>query len=145
MNPQSREALFKWSSGEPDLIFLVSFRDPASVSVVAESRADVFGLVLTAYSHVAGVAVEINPTIEDGDQGPNARLFRDMLLTFPGFDDIPAWAKYPAGRIPKASGVVEMWRDGVSLASVFGQTWNTILARVLAIWGRLRERWFRPR
>jgi hypothetical protein len=141
VNPQSMEALFKWSSGQPDLIFLVSFRDPARVSVVAQSRADVFGLVLTAYSHVAGVSVEINPTIGDGDLGHNALLFKDMLLTLPGFDDMPAWLKYPEGQIPESGGVVEMWRDGISLASVFGRAWNSISPRLLRFWELLRERW----
>jgi hypothetical protein len=145
INPQSREALFKWGAGQPDLIFLVSFRDPVRVSVVAESRADVFGLVLTAYSQVASVSVEINPTAESSGLGHHALLFKEMLLTFPGFDDIPAWAKYPEGQISEARGLVEMWRDGVSIASVFGRTWNAISPRLSRAWELLRERWFSPK
>lgn len=145
VNTRSLEASFQWASGQPDLVFSLSFRDPARVSIVAESQADVFGLVLTAYSHVVSISVEINPTVQDNDLGHNALLFKDMLLTFPGFDDVPAWAKHPEGHIPEADGLVAMWRDGVSLASIFSRTWSSILPRVLAVWDLLREHWFRPR
>ena len=143
-NPQLEEALFQWASGPPDWTFSVSFRDPARISIIAESRADIFGLILTAYSHVDTVSVEINPTVADRDLGHNAELLRDMLLTFPGFDDMPAWAKYPEGRIPESNGLVEKWRDGVSVASVFGRTWDSISARVLIIWKLIRDRWHSP-
>jgi hypothetical protein len=140
-NLQSKEASFQWASRPADLIFSVSFRDRSKISTIAESQADISGLVLTAYSHVDSVSVEINPTVVDSDLGRNALLFRDMLLAFPGFDDMPAWAKYPEGRIPEAGGLVEMWRDGESVASVFGRTWDSISPRVVAIWERLRRRW----
>lgn len=144
-NPQVKEASFQWASGQPDLIFSISLRDHARASVIAESQADVFGLILSASSDAVTISVEIDPTVEDDDLGRSALIFKDMLLTFPGFDDIPAWAKYPEGEIPEADGLVAMWRDGVSLASVFGRTWNSILPRVRAIWGSLRKHWFRPR
>ena len=144
-NPQAKEASFQWASGQPDLIFSISFRDHARASVMAESQADIFGLILSASSDAATISVEINPTVEDDDLGRSALIFKDMLLTFSGFDDIPAWAKYPEGEIPKADGLVAMWRDGVSLASVFGRTWNSFLPRVRAIWGSLRKHRFRPR
>jgi hypothetical protein len=140
-NPRLKEASFEWGSGHADLIFSVSFREPAKISIIAESQADIFGLILTAYGHAATVSVEINPTIEDSDLGPNAFLFRDMLLTFPDFDDMPAWAKHPEGYIPEAGGLVELWRDGVTVASVFGRTWNSISPRVLSVWELLRERY----
>jgi hypothetical protein len=139
-NPRLGEAAFEWASGQPDLLFLVSFRDPARVSIVAETQADLFGLVLTAYSSATGVSVELNPTIEDGDLGRNALLFKNILLTFPGFDDRPAWAMHPEGQIPKAPGLVEMWRDGVSLVSLLGRTWASISPRLLTLLQRARER-----
>ena len=55
-NAQRKEAAFQWSSGAPDFIFFVSFNDIARTSVVAESRGDIFGLILTSYSHVPGVS-----------------------------------------------------------------------------------------
>jgi hypothetical protein len=143
--PQREEASFQWVSGAPDLIFSVSFRDPGRISIVAESQADIFGLILTAYSHISTVSVETNPTVEDNDLGPNARLFRDMLLTFPGFDDMPVWTKYPEGYMPDAGGLIEMWRDGVSVASVFGRAWKSIWSGVLAVWETLRDNWYPAR
>lgn len=143
VNPRLKEASFQWGSDHTDLIFSVSFREPSRISIIAESQADIFGLILTAYAHAATVSVEINPTIEDSDLGPNAFLFRDMLLTFPDFDDMPAWAKHPEGYIPEAGGLVELWRDGVTVASVFGRSWNSISPRLLSVWELLRERWYR--
>jgi hypothetical protein len=143
--PRRDEAAFRWAAGTPDLIFSVSFCDPARISIVAESQADVFGLSLTAYSDVSTVSVETNPTIEDNNLGPNARLFRDMLLTFPGFDDIPGWTKYPEGYMPDARGLIEMWRDGVSVASVFGRAWKSIGSGVLAVWETFRDNWYPSR
>jgi hypothetical protein len=137
--PRRDEASFRWASGTPDLIFLVSFRDPARISIIAESQADIFGLILTAYSDISTVSVETNPTIEDNNLGPNALLFRDMLLTFPGFDDMPGWIKHPEGHVPDARGLIEMWRDGVSVASVFGRAWKSISSSVLIIWHNLRD------
>jgi hypothetical protein len=138
--PQLREASFEWGAGAADLIFTVSYRDPARVSILAESQGDIFGLVLTAYSGIATISVETDPTIADEELGENAVLFRDMLLTFPGFEDVPAWTSYPEIAAPEAGGLIEMWRDGVSLAAVFGPTWNSISERVSAIWNALRNR-----
>jgi hypothetical protein len=143
--PQREEASFRWASGAPDLIFSVSFRDPARISIVAESQADIFGLVLTAYSQVPTVSVETNPTVEDDNLGPNAVLFRDMLLTFPGFDDMPSWTKYPEGHMPDAGGLIEMWRDGVSVASVFGHAWKWVWSGILTVWETLRDSWYPAR
>jgi hypothetical protein len=142
---QRDEASFQWAGGTPDWIFSVSFRDPHRISIVAESQADIFGLILTAYSHVPTVSVETNPTLEDNNLGPNALLFRDMLLTFPGFDDMPAWSKYPEGHTPEASSLIEMWRDGVSVASVFGRAWKWVWSGVLALWETLRDSWYLAR
>jgi len=137
--PKFDEASFQWDSGTPDLVFSVSFRDPTRISIVAETQADVLGLSLTAYSHVSSISVEINPTIEGHNLGPNALLFRDMLLTFPGFDDMPAWTKYPEGYMPEARGLIEMWRDGISIASVLGRAWKSISSGVLTIWNNFRD------
>ncbi len=139
------ETSFRFASGQADFIFSVSYRDPERVSIVAQSQADIFGLVLTAYSHVATVSVEINPTIAATVLGNNAMLFRDMLLTFPRYDDLPAWAKYPEGHIPEAVGLMEMWRDGISLAAIFARTWNSILPRLIAARELLQNFWHRPR
>jgi hypothetical protein len=142
---QRDEASFRWAGGTPDLIFSVSFRDPHRISIVAESQADIFGLILTAYSPAPSVSVETNPTVEDNNLGPNALLFRDMLLTFPGFDDVPAWTKYPEGHMPEAGGLIEMWRDGVSVASVFGRAWKWTWSGVLTLWETLRDSWYPAR
>jgi hypothetical protein len=141
-DPLLEEVSFQWASGTPDLIFSVSFLDPARISIVAESQADIFGLILTSYSHIATISVEINPAVEDKELGHNALLFRDLLLAIPGFDDMPAWSKYPEGYMPNAGGLVEMWRDGVSVASIFDRVWKTISTRAIPIWGVLRERWY---
>lgn len=137
---QLNDASFYWAWGVPDLIFSVSFRDLNRISIVAESQGDIFGLILTGYSQISTISVEINPTVEDKERGHNALLFRDMLLALPGFDDMPAWKKYPEVNVTDASSLVDMWRDGVCVASVFGQTWNSISARVLTIWETLRDR-----
>ena len=144
-NLQLREVSFQWASGSPDLIFSVSFRDPARLSVVAESQADIFGLMLTAYPHVSTTSVEIKPTVAEQELGHDALLFRDMLLTFSGFDDVPAWMKYPEGYIPAPAGLVEMWRDGVSVASVSALTWRAICRRILAVWETAKSRWYSRR
>lgn len=144
-NRQLKEVSFQWGSGTPDLIFSVSFRDPARISVVAESQADIFGLMLTAYSPISTISVEIKPTLAEQELGHNALLFRDMLLTFSGFDDVPAWIKYPGGYIPAPAGLVEMWRDGVSVASLFGRIWSAIYERGLAIWELAKSHWYSRR
>ena len=138
--PQLQESSFEWGAGAPDLLFTASYRDPARASIVAQSQGDIFGLILTAYSEISTISVEINPTIEDRELGENALLFRDMLLTFPGFEDVPAWTSYPEIAAPEAGGLVEMWRDGVSLASVVGRTWNSISERLSTAWNALRNR-----
>jgi hypothetical protein len=130
---QLGEASFQWASGEPDLIFSVSFRDPDRVSLIAESQADIFGLILTAYSHISTTSVETDPAVDDNELGHNALLFRDMLLAIPGFDDLPAWTKYSEGGTPGAGSLLEMWRDGVSLASLFSWVWKSISPRVFPV------------
>jgi len=139
-NLRLKEASFQWGAGAPDLIFSASFRDAARVSIVAESQADIFGLILTACSHISTISVETNPAVADKALGENALLFRDMLLTFPGFDGMPAWAKYPEIPPPDGGGLVQMWRDGVCVASVFGRTWSSISAQMLTVRDRLRRR-----
>jgi hypothetical protein len=139
-NTRLSEASFQWASGPADLIFSISLRDPAKASIVAISQADVFGLILTGYSDAASVSVEVSPTIADGDLGVNALVFRNMLLTFSGFDNLPAWTKYSEDHIPGTSGLVEMWRDGVSLSSLFDRYWIWIYPRILVFWKPLRDR-----
>jgi hypothetical protein len=139
--PRLKEASFQWAGGEPDLIFSISFGDPARISIVAESQADIFGLILTGYSHIPTISVETSPALENNELGRNALLFRDMLLTFPDFDDMPAWTKYPEKYSPNAGSLVEMWRDGVSFATVVSRTWESISSRVFTAWETLRDRW----
>jgi hypothetical protein len=142
---QLQEATFRWAAGEPDLVFSVSFGDPARISIVAESQADIFGLVLTACSHIPTISVETNPLLENKELGRNALLFRDLLLTFPDFDDMPAWTKFSGQHKPNAGGFVQMWRDGVSVASVVGWTWESISSRVSTTWEAVQDRWHHSR
>jgi hypothetical protein len=144
-DPQPKEASFQWAGGEPDLIFSISFGDPTRISIVAESQADIFGLVLTGYSHIPTISVETNPTLENNELGRNALLFRDMLLTFPDFDDMPAWTKFSGQHKPNAGGFVQMWRDGVSVASVVGWAWESISSRVSTTWEAVQDRWHHSR
>jgi len=94
VDAERKEATFRSPAGGPELVFSVSFGDPAKVSTVAEARADMFGLVLTTYSHVQTISVETNPSLKNEELGPNALILREVLLTFPDFDNIPAWIKY---------------------------------------------------
>jgi len=138
--PHLNEASFQWGAGAPDLVFTAVYQGSAGASIVAETQADVFGLILTAYSQASTISVEANPTIKNKELGENAQLFRDMLLTFPGFEDVPAWTSHPEVVEREAGGLVQMWRDGACVASVFGRTWNSISARVPSIWNALRDR-----
>jgi hypothetical protein len=140
-NPQSWEVAFRWAAGEPDLIFSISFSDPERIAVVAQSQADIFGLVLTAHSHISTISVETNPLLGDRQLGRNALLFRDMLLTFPDFDDMPAWTKYPEAPAPSESGLARFWRAGFSETSFVGRTCASISSRVSVIWEAFWNRW----
>jgi hypothetical protein len=91
---QEKEARFRWHLGESDFIFSVSFKDPAKVSVVAESCGDILGLALVSHSHVTDISVETKPWLGSDQIGPNAIRFREILLGFPGFIATPAWANY---------------------------------------------------
>jgi hypothetical protein len=91
---ERREATFQWAIGQPDFIFSVSFEDPERVCVFAESRQDIFGLVLVSYSHVPNISAETMPSLANHELGRNALRFRKILLTFPDFDGMAAWAKY---------------------------------------------------
>ena len=139
---QSSEAAFRWAgAGEADLIFSVSYGDPDRISIIAESQGDIFGLMLTAYSHISTISVETSPTLENSELGQNALLFRDMLLTFPDFDEMPAWTKYSEKQAPSVCSLLELWRDGLSLASLADWTWKSIRSSVSTAWETLRDRW----
>jgi hypothetical protein len=79
---------FRWvSSGtRPDFLFLVSYEDPDSVSVIAESQRDIFGLIMISHAHLPKCSVEVKPLLQKHEVGRNARQFRKILLTFPDFD-----------------------------------------------------------
>jgi hypothetical protein len=141
---QRKEVTFQWSVGEPDLIFLVSFNDAGRTSIVAQSCGDIFGLILTCYSHPPSISVETNPLLVNKELGRNALLFRDMLLIFSDFDDLPAWTKYwqtDSEPAPSTVGafhregildfVARFRRGGVTVASVMCRTWKSISSR----WG----------
>jgi hypothetical protein len=138
---QRREATFRWAAGEPDLVFSISFGDPARISIVAESQADLLGVVLTAGSDIPSISVEINPLLDAKELGRNALLFRELLLTFPDFDDMPAWTKYPGKYAPSERGFLQMWRDGESVASVVVRAWKSISSHVSTGWDAFRDRW----
>jgi hypothetical protein len=89
-----KEAAFQWGTGEPDFIFSISFEHPDRVSAIAESCSDIFGLVLASHSHTSNISIETKPWLGSHDLGRNALLFRDILLTFPDFDDVAAWTRY---------------------------------------------------
>ena len=91
---ERKEAVFRWTTSEPDFIFSVSFEDPDRVSVIAESRGDISGLVLVSLSHVPNISVETKPSLGNHELGPYALRFRNILLMFPDFDRTAAWTKY---------------------------------------------------
>jgi len=139
---QRKEATFQWSVGDPDLVFSVSFGEAARASIVAESSRDIIGLTLTCYSHAPCISVETNPLLINGELGHNALLFRDILLIFPDFDDLPAWSKYwQAGSEPRTSTpgtfrqegpydfVARFRSGGVTAASAMYRTWKLICSK----------------
>ena len=75
-NARDQEARFRWTVGEPDFVFSVSFKDPHKVALVAESSGDILGLMLVSHSHVADISVEIKPWLGSDELGPNAVLLR---------------------------------------------------------------------
>jgi|SRR6185437_3122723 len=81
--PQEKGACFRWSIGEPDFTFSVSFKEPKKVEVVAESCGDIAGLVLVGHSHVNEISMDTKPRLPREELGPNAIWFREILLTFP--------------------------------------------------------------
>jgi hypothetical protein len=66
--------------------FHVSFENPKSVSVIAESYGDIVGLVMVSHSNLTKISIEAKPSLEKGELGANADSFRKILLTFPDFD-----------------------------------------------------------
>jgi len=148
-----KEATFRWSAGEPDFIFSMSFNDAARASIVAESYGDIFGLILTAFSHVSSISVETNPSLENNALGHKALLFRDILLTFPDFDDLPAWTKCPEPHASNVGGFhwgmifdfTRFRRGGVAVASVVCRRWKSVASQVSTLCGILQDRWHRPR
>jgi hypothetical protein len=79
---------FRWATDgtQPDFIFLVSYENTDAVSVIAESRRDIFGLIMVSHSHLPMISVEMKPSLEKHEIGRNARQFRQILLTFSDFD-----------------------------------------------------------
>ena len=148
-----KEATFRWSAGEPDFIFSVSLNDAARASIVAESRGDLFGLILTGLSHAPTISVETNPAFENNALGRKALLFRDILLMFPDFDDLPAWTKCPE---PDASKVASFhWemifdfasfrRGGLAVAIELRRRLKLIASQVSTTCSVFQDRWRRPR
>jgi hypothetical protein len=79
---------FRWAAdgAQPDFIFLVSWENSDAVSVIAESRRDIFGLIMISHSHLPKISVEMKPSLEKHEFGRNADRFRELLLKFPDFD-----------------------------------------------------------
>ena len=152
---QRKEATFQWLTGEPDFIFSVSFNDVARASVIAESCGDIFGLILTSYSHAPSVSVETNPSLGNRELGRNALLFRDVLLMFPDFDDHPAWTKYLEPHASDEGGgfhwemifdFAQIQRRGVTAVSpIISRTWRSISTQLSTTWGIVKDRWHRLR
>jgi hypothetical protein len=150
---QRKEATFQWSAGEPDFVFSASFNDAARASIIAESRGDIFGLILTGCSDVPSVSVETNPSLENNELGQNALLFQDILLMFPDFDDLPAWTKYPELDVPDAGGshwerifdFARLRRGGLTAASAVYRNWKSIASQVSTTCGIFQDRWHRSR
>jgi len=151
---QRKEATFLWSTGEPDFTFSVSFNDVAGASVIATSRGDIFGLILTSYSHAPSVSVETNPSLGNRELGRNALLFRDVLLMFPDFDDVPAWIKFLEPHASDVGGwfhgetifdLVQFRRRGAYAVSAFFRTWRSISSQVSTTCGFFQDRWHRLR
>jgi hypothetical protein len=149
---QRKEATFQWSADQPDFVFSVSFNDAARASIVAESRGDIFGLILTGCSDVASISVETNPSLENNELGQNALLFRDILLMFPDFDDLPAWTKYPELHVSDVGGshwegifdLARFRRGGLAAVSAIHRNWKSISSQVSTAFG-LQDRWHRSR
>jgi hypothetical protein len=147
---QRKEATFQWSTGEPDFIFSVSFNDVARASVIAESCGDIFGLILTSYSHAPNVSVETNPSLGNRELGRNALLFREVLLMLPDFDDDPAWTKCLEPHASEVDGgfhwetifdFAQFRRLDVTAISAISRTWRSILSQVSTNWGMFQDRW----
>ena len=81
---------FRWAAdgAQPDFIFLVSWENSDAVSVIAESRRDIFGLIMISHSHLPKISVEMKPSLEKHELGRNADRFREILLTFPDFEAV---------------------------------------------------------
>ena len=89
-NTASKEAVLEWPL-EPDFLFSLSFQDPAMISIVAESRSDIYGLNLVTHSGTDEFCVELKPSLGLERFGRNALQFRDVLLSLPQFVETPAW------------------------------------------------------
>jgi hypothetical protein len=146
---QRKEATFQLSTGELDFIFSVSFNDVAIASVIAESCGDIFGLILTSYSHAPSVSVETNPSLGNRELGRNALLFRDVLLMFPDFDGDPAWTKCLESHASDVGGgfhwetifdFAQFRRRGATAASAISRTWRSISSQVSTAWGIFQDR-----
>jgi len=89
-NAERREAVLEWPL-EPDFLFSLSFEDPAMISIVAESRGDIYGLNLVTHSGTDEFCVELKPSLGLERFGGNALQFREVLLSLPQFVETPAW------------------------------------------------------
>ena len=93
---QAKEVRFTWSLGEPDFVFSLSYKEADTVWIVAESRADILGLILVSHSLSPDISVGTKPWLGSDDLGPHALQFQELLLTLPDFVETPAWATMDA-------------------------------------------------
>jgi hypothetical protein len=83
-----KEAVFHWaaSADDIDFVFHVSFNKADQVAVLADSRRDIYGLIMLSHSHLPNISVETKSELAQHEFGANAVRFREILLTLPDFD-----------------------------------------------------------
>lgn len=89
---RAKEVRFVWNSDEPDFVFSLCYKEVGRVWIVAESRADIRGLVLVSHSGSQDISVAPKPWLGVDELGPHTLQFQELLLTLPGFVETPAWA-----------------------------------------------------
>lgn len=89
---REKEARFTWNLGEPDFVFSLSYKETDKVWIVAESQADILGLILVSHSRSPDISVGTKPWLGGDELGPHALQFQELLLKLPDFVDTPAWA-----------------------------------------------------
>ena len=95
-DPAEKEMRLRWNLGEPDFVFSLSYKEADKVWIVAESRADILGLILVSHSLSPDISVGTKPWLGSDELGPHALRFQEQLLKLPSFVETPAWATMDA-------------------------------------------------